>query len=157
VHYRTKLANRGYRQPCNGPIPHPRSLRTHTLRIILNRKNPEDLIRKSECSWGPACLLPNRYQGHFLRVKRPGCEVHHSPPSSAEVKEYVKLYLNSPNTPSWRGAQLKHRNNFTFTLDNDQLTRVSLRVSETLQWTWLIVRNVTVDVAKCPKRYSGRG
>jgi hypothetical protein len=26
----------------------------------------------------------------------------------------VELYLNSPNTPSWRGAQLKHRDNFTF-------------------------------------------
>jgi hypothetical protein len=32
-----------------------------------------------------------------------------SPPSSAEVKEWVELYLHSPNTPSWRGAQLKHR------------------------------------------------
>jgi hypothetical protein len=28
----------------------------------------------------------------------------------------VELYLHSPNTPSWRGAQLKHRDNFTFTL-----------------------------------------
>jgi len=28
----------------------------------------------------------------------------------------VKLYLHSPNTPKWRGAQLKkHRDNFTFT------------------------------------------
>jgi len=27
------------------------------------------------------------------------------------------LTLHSPNTPSWRGAQLKHRDNFTFTLD----------------------------------------
>jgi hypothetical protein len=27
----------------------------------------------------------------------------------------VALYLCSPNTPSWRGAQLKHRENFTFT------------------------------------------
>jgi hypothetical protein len=28
----------------------------------------------------------------------------------------VELYLHSPNTPSWRGAQLKekHRDNFTF-------------------------------------------
>jgi hypothetical protein len=25
-------------------------------------------------------------------------------PSSAEVKEWVELYLHSPNTPSWRGA-----------------------------------------------------
>jgi hypothetical protein len=36
--------------------------------------------------------------------------------SSAEVKECVELYLSSSNTPSWRGAQLKHRDNFTFYL-----------------------------------------
>jgi hypothetical protein len=30
-------------------------------------------------------------------------------------KEYVEIYLHSPNTPSCRGAQLKHRDNFTFT------------------------------------------
>jgi hypothetical protein len=42
-----------------------------------------------------------------LRVKRPGREADHSPPSSAEVKERVKLHLYSPNTPSWCGAQLK--------------------------------------------------
>jgi hypothetical protein len=29
-------------------------------------------------------------------VKRPGREVDHSPPSSAEVKECVELYLHSP-------------------------------------------------------------
>jgi hypothetical protein len=28
----------------------------------------------------------------------------------------VELYLHSPNTPSWSGARLKHRDNFTFTL-----------------------------------------
>jgi hypothetical protein len=33
-------------------------------------------------------------------------EADHSSPSSAEVKEWVELYLHSPNTPSWRGAQL---------------------------------------------------
>jgi hypothetical protein len=36
----------------------------------------------------------------------PGLEADHSPPSSAEVKECVELYLHSLNTPSWRGAQL---------------------------------------------------
>jgi hypothetical protein len=29
----------------------------------------------------------------------------HSPPSSAKVKEWVKLYLHSPNTRSWCGTQ----------------------------------------------------
>jgi hypothetical protein len=44
-----------------------------------------------------------------------GREADHSPPSSAEVKEWVELYLHSTNTPSWRGALLTHRDNFTFT------------------------------------------
>jgi hypothetical protein len=35
-----------------------------------------------------------------------GREADHSPPSSAEVKEWVELYLHSPNTPSCCGAQL---------------------------------------------------
>jgi hypothetical protein len=35
-----------------------------------------------------------------------GREADHSPPSSADIKEWVELYLHSPNTPSWRGAQL---------------------------------------------------
>jgi hypothetical protein len=42
-----------------------------------------------------------------LGVKWPGRETDHSPPPSAEVKEWVELYLHSPNKPSWRGAQLK--------------------------------------------------
>jgi hypothetical protein len=42
-------------------------------------------------------------------------EADHSPPSSAEVKEWVELYLHSPNTPSWCGAQREHKDNFTFT------------------------------------------
>jgi hypothetical protein len=37
----------------------------------------------------------------------PGREADHSPPSSAEVKEFVELHLHSPNVLSWRGAQLK--------------------------------------------------
>ena len=34
-------------------------------------------------------------------VKRPGHGVDHPPPSSAEVKERVELYLCSPCGPSW--------------------------------------------------------
>jgi hypothetical protein len=34
-----------------------------------------------------------------------GRETDHSPPSCDEVKEWVELYLHSPNAPSWRGAQ----------------------------------------------------
>jgi hypothetical protein len=39
-----------------------------------------------------------------LGVMRQGLEADHSPPSSAEVKECVELYLHSPNTSSWHGA-----------------------------------------------------
>jgi hypothetical protein len=57
--------------------------------------------------WVPWGLSPG--------VKRPGREADHSPPSSAEVKECVELYLYSLSTPSWRGAQLKKHRDFTFT------------------------------------------
>jgi hypothetical protein len=43
-----------------------------------------------------------------------GCEADHSPQSSAEVKEWVELYLHSPNTPAWCGAQEEHKDNFTY-------------------------------------------
>jgi hypothetical protein len=64
-----------------------------------------------------------------LGVKRPGREADHSPPSSAEVKEWVELYLHSFNTPSWRGAQFEktqgqlylYRLPFTFTLNDSFL------------------------------------
>jgi hypothetical protein len=44
---------------------------------------------RPERLWGPH-ILPS------LGVKRPGREVDHSPPSSAEVKQCVELYLHSP-------------------------------------------------------------
>jgi len=41
--------------------------------------------------------------GSFLGggVKRPGRGIDHPPPSRAEVKERVELYLYSPSGPSW--------------------------------------------------------
>jgi len=36
-------------------------------------------------------------------------EADHSPPSSAKVKDWVELYLHSPNTPS---VEKEHRDNF---------------------------------------------
>jgi len=35
-----------------------------------------------------------------------GRKADHLPQASAEVKEWVELYLHSPNTPSCCGAQL---------------------------------------------------
>ena len=39
--------------------------------------------------------------GSFPGVKRPGRDVDHPPPSSADVKERVELYLYSPSGRSW--------------------------------------------------------
>ena len=39
--------------------------------------------------------------GSFPLVKRSGRGVDHPPPSSAEVKERVELYIYSPSGPSW--------------------------------------------------------
>jgi len=38
----------------------------------------------------------------------------------------VELHFHSPNTPSWRGAQLKHGDNFTFTLPVTTRCRIFL-------------------------------
>jgi hypothetical protein len=54
-----------------------------------------------------------------MEVKGLGLEAGHSPPSGAEVKEWVELYLHSPNMPSWHGAQLKHSDNFTLLIFSD--------------------------------------
>jgi hypothetical protein len=50
----------------------------------------------------------------------------------------VELYLHSPNMASWRGAQLKYRDNFTFTFtclvcgfESDKATFISLGLLKT--------------------------
>jgi len=53
-------------------------------------------------SRGPPGLLNNGYQVFPRGVKQLGHGVDHPPPSSAEVKERVELYLYSPFGPSWR-------------------------------------------------------
>jgi hypothetical protein len=58
-----------------------------------------------------ALVHPDPYpmgtRGSFHGNKGAGRKADHSPPSSAEVKEWVELYFHSPNTPPWRGAELK--------------------------------------------------
>jgi len=76
---------------CSSPTPWSRTALGHTQPPI---------------QWVP--------EARSLGVKRPWREAYRSPPSSAEVKELVEPYPHSPNTPSWRGAQLKHRDDFTF-------------------------------------------
>jgi hypothetical protein len=77
--------------------------------LFITASRPAMEPTQSPIQWVPWALS--------LGVKRPGREADHSPPSSAEVKECVELYLHSRNTPSWCGAHLKHRDNFTFTFN----------------------------------------
>jgi hypothetical protein len=70
-----------------------------------------------------------------LGIKRPRSEADHSAPSSAEVEEREELYLHSPYTPSWRGAQLNHRDNCTVLSYYYQLFR-----KECALWNQLLSR-----------------
>jgi hypothetical protein len=56
--------------------------------------------------WEPPSLLYNGYRVSFPGVKRPGRGANHPPPSSAEVKERVELYLYSLYEPSWTVLEL---------------------------------------------------
>jgi hypothetical protein len=49
---------------------------------------------------GPPSLLYIGYRVFFLGIKRPGPSIDHPPPSNAEVKERVDLYLYSPRESS---------------------------------------------------------
>ena len=60
----------------------------------------QDFCTRPDRSWGPASLP---YVGYRVvpRVMRMVGVVGHTPPSSAEVKEKVVIYLHSPFEPSW--------------------------------------------------------
>jgi hypothetical protein len=68
---------------------------------------------RPDLSWGPPNLLCSGYRVFFPGVERLGRGVHHPPPSSAEVKESVELYLNPP--PHVWAVMACSRVNFTFT------------------------------------------
>jgi hypothetical protein len=82
-----------------------------------------------------------------LGLKRPGREADHSPPSSAEVKEWMELYLHSHNTPSWRGAQLKHRDSFILSVII--LIRTAWRLKNwhprLAPWVWRLLSQENVN------------
>jgi hypothetical protein len=70
-----------------------------------SRRRPEIFLftTASRTALGPTLPPIQRVLGALsLGVKRPGREADHSPPSNAEVKERVELYLHSLNKPSWR-------------------------------------------------------
>jgi hypothetical protein len=51
--------------------------------------------------WGSLSFLYNEYRVSFLGVKQSGHGADHPPPSSAEVRERVELYLHSPSGLLW--------------------------------------------------------
>jgi hypothetical protein len=72
-----------------------------------------------------------------LGVKRPRREADHSPPSNAQVKEWVELYLHSPNTLSWRSTQLRHRDNLRLqAMRSDTITSFASTVQEFVLLNW---------------------
>jgi hypothetical protein len=60
-----------------------------------------DFSQSSRPALGPTQPPIQWVPGLFPGVKRPGRGVDHTPSSSAEVKQRVKLYLYSPSGPSW--------------------------------------------------------
>jgi hypothetical protein len=49
----------------------------------------------------------------------------------------VELYFHSPNnTPSWRGAQLKHRDNFTLILQHN-VNKVAITFTGTEYYSFI--------------------
>jgi hypothetical protein len=67
-----------------------------------------------------------------LGVKWPGREADHSPPSSAEVKECVELYIHSSNTPSRRVAQLKKAEGQVYLLPQMNLPKFGSYINITI-------------------------
>jgi hypothetical protein len=64
----------------------------------------------------------------------------------------VELYLHSPSTPSWRGAQFKkkkHRDNFNFTnlYIEVQKKRCRLEGRETIKWRMEEMRTDRISCA----------
>jgi hypothetical protein len=60
--------------------------------------------KSSRLALGSAQIPIQWVPGAFsLGVKRPGREVDHSPPTSADVKK-MWIYTSTPYTPSWRSA-----------------------------------------------------
>jgi hypothetical protein len=68
----------------------------HAYILQVLPSNLREFLATSPIQWVPGAP--------YLQAKRRGREAHHSPPSSAEVKECMEVYLYSPSRTSWRGA-----------------------------------------------------
>jgi hypothetical protein len=106
---------------------------------------------QSPIQWVPGALS--------LVIKRlPRREADNSPPSSAEVKEWVGLYLHFPNTPSWRCAQLKKAQGQLYLylhlhlhLMSHTVSKIPRRFNTTLS-LGKVLRILPSDSGQCPKR-----
>jgi len=46
----------------------------------------------------------------------------------------VELLIHFPHMPSWHGAELKHRDNFTFTFNNNVIVNETIHRNQIHQW-----------------------
>jgi hypothetical protein len=65
----------------------------------------------------------------------------------------VEIYLHSSSTPSWCGAQLKHRDNFTFHLLLFQEPRYKIQRNAGAQ-TWSFMSNDDLNERLARQTYS---
>jgi hypothetical protein len=76
-------------------------------------------------------------------VKRPGRESDHSPPTSAEVKEWVELYLYFHNTPAWCDAQLKAQGKLYLYKSSWRWFQFVMRsLTKSVKWTYNFFANL---------------
>jgi hypothetical protein len=86
--------------------------------------------------WGPPSLLSNGTRDSFSRGKPVGAWIWPLTSIWCRGQEFVGLYLHSPNTPSWRGAQLK----------GQALEQLYLYLTFTILSTWFWASNMDM----CP-------
>jgi hypothetical protein len=93
-----------------------------------------------------------------LEVKRTGREADHSHPSSAEVKEFVELHFHSPNTPSWRGAQLQPQGHLLPLLISSHFTLLQTLMPQHKSWSHSTKQcaNAIYVITQAPTRKCGK-
>jgi hypothetical protein len=100
------------KRPCNEkllPSPHPHQRTALSVQRLAtswtvrgsNLGGSEIISTRPHRPWGQPSLLWNGYRVSFPGVNRPGRGVNHVPPSSADVKEIVELYLHTPSGSLW--------------------------------------------------------
>jgi hypothetical protein len=98
---------------------------------------------------------PMGTRGSFPGIKRPGREADHSHPSSAEVKEYVELYLHSPIRLHGVVLSLKKKSTWTALPSPYQTSWCSAQLNTGTTLTCLDVKSHTVHWLALPF-HSGR-